>query len=307
MRLRTLGRSFRAALLALGAVVALSLAFPPAAIALDVPPLRGRVNDLAGLLPADRKAALEDRLARYEADTSHQIVLLTVPSLEGDPIEDFSIRVAEAWKLGHTGLDDGILVIVVPNDRNARIEVGRGLEGVVPDVIASRILRDRMFPLFREGRAADGIESGLDAVMAAAKGEVIPEERRPQGPAAHGFGIDPLAAVFLGAIVGSFFATPFRRTGLRPVGGLVSAGAAGVLVHLLVGIALWTGVGALLGAVMGLFGGPGLGPGAMRRRGGYGRGFPGSFGGGGFGGGGGGGGFSGGGGGFAGGGASGSW
>ncbi len=263
------------------------------------------MNDLAGLLPADRKAALEERLARYEAETSHQIVLLTVPSLQGDPIEDFSIRVAETWKIGHAGLDDGIIVIVAPNDRTARIEVGRGLEGVVPDVIASRILRERMFPLFHEGRVPDGIESGLDAVMSAAKGEVIPEAKRPRAPGGRGLGVDPLAAVFLGAIVGSFFATPFRRTGLRPLGALVSGGAAGLLVQLLVGIALWTAVAALLGAALGLFGGPAIGPGALRRRGGYGRGFPGGFGGG-FGGGGGGG-FSGGGGGFAGGGASGSW
>jgi uncharacterized protein len=184
------------------------------------------VNDLADVLPADREARLEERLAAFERETSHQIVLLTVPSLEGDPIEDFSIRVGERWRIGHAGLDNGIIVIVAPKDRQARVEVGYGLEGVVPDAIASRVLRDRMLPEFREGRMADGIEAGLDALIAAARGEAIPEERRPRPRAAPGpSDFDRwLPSVLFCALLGSLFALPLRRR--SPV---LGAGLAGIM------------------------------------------------------------------------------
>jgi len=270
----------------------------PAARALDVPPLRARVNDLAGLLPPERQAALEDRLARYEEETSHQIVLLTVPSLQGEPIEDFSIRVADAWKIGHKGLDNGIIVVIAREDRIARVEVGRGLEGAVPDVVASRILRDRMFPLFRAGRVPDGVEAGIDALMAAARGEEIPEARRPARPDGHRESEGPLGLIVMWALLGGFLAAPFRRGRLRPVGALFAGSVAGGLTYLIVGSALWAGVAAVLGALFGWIS-PASAP-LRSGRPGYGGGWGGGFGGGG-------GGFGGGGGGFGGGGASGSW
>ena len=94
---------------------------------------------LCRLIPADRARALEERLARFEAETGHQIAVLTIPSLKGDSLEDFSIRVAEAWKIGKQGFDNGAILLIARDDRKLRIEVGYGLEGVMPDAIASRI------------------------------------------------------------------------------------------------------------------------------------------------------------------------
>lgn len=281
------------------ALAALSV---PEAIALEVPPLRSRVNDLAGLLPVYRASVLEERLARYEAETSHQIVLLTVPSLKGEPIESFSLRVVEAWRPGHRELDNGILVLVASEDRKARIEVGYGLEGSVPDVAAARILRDSMFPHFREGRFADGIEEGISALMAAARGEKIPVAKRPRAgqPLELGARIGMLLfAAFLGGLVGA----PFLRFKARMVSTLIGgAVAAGVTFFALESLG-WAFAALPGGALMGW-----LGPGWLDEW------FPsgdgisgGGFASGGWSSGGFGGGFSGGGGGFGGGGASGSW
>jgi uncharacterized protein len=280
----------------------LSLLVASPALALEVPPLRARVNDLAEVLPAAREAALEERLAAYERETSHQIVLLTVPSLAGDPIEDFSMRVAEAWRIGHAGLDDGIIVIVAPKDRQSRIEVGYGLEGAVPDAVAARVLRERMIPNFREGRMADGIEAGIDALMSAARGEAIPPERRPRargGPASGDLEALLPIVLFCG-VLGSMVSVPLRRRS-RFLGAGLGGVVGGGLAYLVVASLLAAGGAALLALALGLHHPNVLHP----RRGRFGRwddyGFGGGFGGGS------GGGFSGGGGGFGGGGASGRW
>src|SRR5690606_23361020 len=106
----------------------------------------GRVVDRASLLSGDEARALEKRLAEFESATGHQFALLTVPSLEGDSIEDFSMRVVEAWKLGAARRDDGLLLLVVPKDKTMRIEVGYGLEGAIPDALAGRIIRHTLAP-----------------------------------------------------------------------------------------------------------------------------------------------------------------
>jgi uncharacterized protein len=136
------------------------------------------------LAPATRRA-LERALADYERETSHQIVVHTTPSLEGLPIEEYSIRVAEAWKAGHAGLDDGLILTVAPNERQVRIEVGYGLEGVVPDAVAARIIREAILPAFREGDLEGGVVAGVELLERAARGEVIPAELRPAAPRAH--------------------------------------------------------------------------------------------------------------------------
>src|SRR5215467_6388004 len=154
------------------------------ALALDVPPLQGRINDYAGLIPADRARALEERLARFEAETGHQIAVLTIPSLKGDSLEDFSIRVAEAWKIGQKGFDNGAILLIVRDDRKLRIEVGYGLEGVLPDAIASRIIREIIVPRFRANDYAGGIEAGVNALLTVARGEKLPAAppRKAQSP-----------------------------------------------------------------------------------------------------------------------------
>lgn len=282
--------------------LALALAAPAARAELAVPPLRARVNDDAGVLSPAQAQALERKLAAFERETTHQIVVLTVPSLEGDPIEDFSIRVVEAWKLGRADVDNGIFVVVAPNDRQVRIEVGRGLEGVVPDVIASRVIRNAMIPRFQAGDVAGGIGAGVDALAAAAKGEVVPAPETPP-PGWRGGGPSPLAIVLFASVFGATASAPFRRR--RPVAALVAGGIAAFLTWSMLGAAvLWIVlaiVGGVLGGVVfplsgGSFGGglprggalggwgPGWGSGGWSSggsRGGFGGGGGGSFGGGG--------------------------
>jgi uncharacterized protein len=164
-------------------VILVSLAGSGIAFALDVPALKGRVNDYAGMLPAARARDLEERLKQFEAQTGHQIAVLTIPSLQGDDIAGFGIRVADAWKLGKKGFDNGAILLIARDDRALRIEVGYGLEGVLPDAIASRIIREVIVPRFRANDYPGGIEAGIGAIMKVTRGEALPEaaRRRPSG------------------------------------------------------------------------------------------------------------------------------
>ncbi len=292
----------------------LALAIYSLALSLEVPPLRGRVNDYAKLLPQERARALEAQLEKFEQETGHQIAVLTIPSLKGDSLEDFSIRVAESWKIGKKGFDNGAILLIARDDRRLRIEVGYGLEGVLPDAIASRIIREVITPRFRSGDYAGGIEAGVDAILKITKGETLPERTRPApGPTASQ-GASLITILMITAMLALFIGMTRRRL----FGGAVGGAASGLVTSLFasggLGLVLLPAliVGALLGAI-----GAALGTGSAgnqwvgrsrSRRGDWGGGaFPGGFGGGGFGGGGGDGGFSGGGGGFGGGGASGDW
>lgn len=143
------------------------------ALALEVPPLRARINDSAGLLSQEQASQLEDQLAQFENETGHQIAVLTIATLESDSLEDFSIRVAEAWKIGHKGGDNGAILIVARDDRKIRIEVGYGLEGVLPDAVAYRIIQEVIIPRFRDQDFAGGIESGVSAIIQATRGEPV--------------------------------------------------------------------------------------------------------------------------------------
>jgi uncharacterized protein len=195
-----------------GALLAFTLGLgfaPGAARAVEVPPLRAHVNDHAKLLPPDRAEALEARLAAYEQRTGQQFALLTIPTLGGDPIEDFSIRVAEQWKLGHKGEDDGLILLIVPSDRQMRVEVGYGLEGSVPDAIAARVVREVLAPAFRQGDFAGGIDSAFGALMHAASGGAEgeappppPEPRSARRRAPSMLGFLPFLLFILFAILG---------------------------------------------------------------------------------------------------------
>ena len=310
----TVGMKIRALSLQLLGALVLFLLAPALSNALDVPPLRGRVNDYAKLLSQERALALEAQLEKFEQETGHQIAVLTIPSLEGDSLEDFSIRVAETWKIGKKGFDNGAILLVARDDRKLRIEVGYGLEGVLPDAIASRIIREVITPRFRSGDYAGGIEAGVDSILKVAKGEVLPQPTRPAPGRTASEGASLHNILMITAMLALFIGMTRRRL----VSGAVGGAASGLVTTLFasggLGFVLFPAliVGALLGAV-----GAAVGTGAAgnqwvgrprSRRGDWGGGvFPGGYGGGGFGGGGGGGGFSGGGGGFGGGGASGSW
>lgn len=153
--------------------LALLLFLSTPALSLEVPPLTGRVVDRAGVIPEDVERRITDRLAAYEQRTGHQVAVLTVPSLEGDPIEDFSVRVVEAWRLGTEGRDDGMLLLLAVQDREVRVEVGYGLEGAVPDVVASRVIREVMVPRLRQGDYAAAVDDALDVLLPAAAGEAV--------------------------------------------------------------------------------------------------------------------------------------
>lgn len=252
-----------------------------------VPALQARVTDLTGTLEPGRRQALESRLAAFEKEKGAQIGVLLVPTVRPESIEQYGIRVAEAWKLGRKGVDDGLVLLVAKNDREVRIEVGYGLEGVVPDVVAKRIIEESIVPRFKAGDMAGGIEAGVERLMAVVGGEPLPPPAAGGG-AGEASDIDLLFPVFMAAVIaGSILRALLGRLLAAGACGGVAAVAAGFMGASLFGIA---GVGAIVFFFI-LVGGAGI--------------FPGGGGGGGWSSGGGG--FSGGGGGFGGGGASGRW
>ncbi len=139
--------------------------------AMPVPALSGRINDYGSMISAPVKLELETRLQQFEAAESTQIVILTIPSLQGDSIENFSIRVVEAWKIGHKGSDNGVLLIVSRDDHKTRIEVGYGLEGRLTDLLAGRIINDEIVPAFKARQFDEGFTKGVSSIIAAVHGE----------------------------------------------------------------------------------------------------------------------------------------
>lgn len=149
----------------------LSLASFPAFGTLAVPKLESHVNDYARMLNSNEQKILEAKLRAYEDTTSSQIVILTIASLEGETIEEFSMRVVEEWKLGRKGKDNGVLITASKEDRKMRIEVGYGFEGVFPDATCKHIIDQVITPQFKQSNYASGFTKGVDALMLAAKGE----------------------------------------------------------------------------------------------------------------------------------------
>lgn len=177
-------RARRAALVPFLTLVCLLWSGPSAAR--EIPFLSGRFVDEAGLLDEAGEQALEDRLARLEAETGAQLVVLTIPSLQDEVLEDYSLRVAETWGLGSADRDDGVLFLVAVEDRKMRLEVGYGLEPVLTDALSGRILRNVVRPRFRDGDMAGGIEAGVEAVASVIAGtpadHVVPREAPGQRP-----------------------------------------------------------------------------------------------------------------------------
>ncbi len=283
--------------------------------ALPVPKLTDYVTDQAGIFDPAQKQALEAKLQALDARTGSQVVVLTVPTLGNEVLEDYAIRVAESNQVGRKKLSDGVLLLVVPNDRKVRIEVGYGLEGAIPDATAIRVIQEYMAPKFRAGDYAGGINDAVDALDKLIVGEQLPAPVADNRPASGEGGGNWLFALIAAFIVAQVVRAIFGGTpaGIRA---LFAGGAAGGIAWLLSTVLLVGGIGAFIGFIIGLmgsggggryarhhdWGGFGGGPWIGGSGGGWGRG--GGFGGGGFGGGGG---FSGGGGSFGGGGASGSW
>ncbi|MCW5782729.1 MAG: TPM domain-containing protein [Nitrospirales bacterium] len=271
---------------------------------LDIPPLTGRVVDQAHLLSPSAISDLNAALAAHESKTSNQVAVLTLASLEGHPLEEFSHQVATAWALGQKGTDNGVLFLIAVQEKRVRIEVGYGLEGTLTDAKSSRIIRHEVVPRFRAGNFSEGIIAGTHAILGTIEGTYtnLPSSADNSAEPVGRWEIFGLAVV-LGTLAGLLFGSRRR----------VNGSVIGMLLSFLVAFpaALWLGMlaGVATSLLVGLFNsvdGP-----STRNALGYGSrvGWPGQSwpmgGSGGFGGGSGG--FGGGGGSFGGGGASGSW
>ncbi len=274
--------------------------------ALNVPPLSGRVVDLAHVLSPATTTQLSETLQAHETKTSNQVAVLIVPSLEGEPLFDVSHRVATTWKLGAKGTDNGVLLLIAIKERKIRLEVGYGLEGVLTDARAAQIIRNDIAPKFLAGDVPGGVTAGVLAVLHTIEGTY----QAPEQPTAfHSDGeviANTIFAVILGVVIGLFFSRAHRVVGPVVGGGLSFLVAPWVVPALIAGavslvlISLMGGMGNAIGGRRRSRSGPFDDTWFSSRHGGWGSGGLGeSFGGSG--------GFSGGGGDFGGGGASGDW
>ena len=217
--------------LLLGWALGLALAASPAA-AQNFPKLTARVVDEAGIIPADREAALNVQLEQLEAASGHQLVVATVNSLDGRDVADYGYQLGRAWGIGDKELDDGVVFLIAPNERRMHIAVGYGLEPVLTDALAGRIIRDQVTPRFKEGDYPGGIQAGVDAVSEQI--QLPPEEAAARVAAADKAERDRAddgdigGLIFVGFIVFFFFFLPmlsaFGRRGKhhrrhRPWGG----------------------------------------------------------------------------------------
>jgi uncharacterized protein len=216
--------------------------------ALDVPPLTGRVVDLARVLPSSTAAQLSERLQAHEDKTTNQVAVLIVPSLEGEPLFDFSHRVATTWKLGQKGTDNGALLLVAIKDRKVRIEVGYGLEGALTDARSAQIIRNEIVPRFRAGDFAGGITAGVDAILKTIEGTYQAPDH-PAGPAQLDDRIGGvLFAIIIGVIIGLALSRVHRLLGAAAGGGISFLAAPWLAPALMAGLASLVLVG-LFGAL----------------------------------------------------------
>ncbi|MFB9266845.1 TPM domain-containing protein [Bradyrhizobium erythrophlei] len=249
----------------------------PAFADVAVPPLTGRVVDQTGTLSSGDIAALTAKLKELETRKGSQIAVLIVPTTGEETIEQFSIRVAEAWKFGRKKIDDGALVVIAKNDRHLRIEVGYGLEGALSDAVAHRIIDEVITPKFKAGDFAGGVSAGVDRMIRVIDGEKLPAPEPEHWQAQNLVDLANPVAIFVVIMVAGFLRAMLGRL----LGSAVTGG--------IVGVFAWMAVGSMATAVvLGLFafvaamilgglnsGGPAVG----RRGGGYSGGWSGGSGG----------------------------
>jgi uncharacterized protein len=262
---------FNSAVLVLTIVVMSFLA--QTSSALEAPPLKGRINDYAAMLTPATAQTLEQKLATFERETSNQLVLLTIPSLEGEVIESFAIRVAEAWKIGQKDKSNGVILILAKKERKIRIEVGTGLQGVLPDITAGQIIRNVIAPNLRSGDIDKGISAGLGAIIDATKREFkasAADQKTTKRNKSNKYGTF-VVLLIAGIIITAIAASSSRTAGIL-AGGVSLPAAAGiglgaVLSKLIILALLGGAAGFLIGLLMRLFnaggggggwGGPGI-------------------------------------------------
>lgn len=233
MPLRALWRSLLLTLALLWAAAAAAQSVLP------VPPLAGRVIDQTATLKPEQAAALDAKLAAFEAEAGPQIVLLLVPATAPEDIAAYAQRVADQWKIGRRAVGDGVLLVVAKDERAVRIEVAKALEGAIPDLAARQIIDRSLLPALRAGDYAGGLNAAVDQLMARIRGEGLPTPAPRAGPggAGQGLGLEQLGLmVFVGVMVlGGLLSTVLGRG----PGSVLTAVAAG-------GAAWWLGAGLLL-------------------------------------------------------------
>lgn len=259
-----------------------------------VPALTARVTDQTGTLSADERGRLEAKLAAVENQKGAQIAVLLVPTVKPEAIEQYAMRVAEAWKLGRKGVDDGVLLLIAKQDKKLRIEVGYGLEGALNDATAKRIISETITPRFKQGDFYGGIDAGLDVIIKVVGGEALPLPKAAPGNSQSGVGDNIDTLLFVGFILVFIVGGILRAIFGRFLAAGIIGGVAGVIASMIISSMLVAGIIGVVAFIASLFAG-------MSGGGGW------SSGGGSWGGSGGSGGFSGGGGSFGGGGASGDW
>jgi uncharacterized protein len=210
-----------------------------------VPPLSGRVVDQTGTLSSGDIASLTQKLRDFEARKGSQIAVLIVPTTQPEEIEQYSIRVAEAWKIGRKKIDDGAILLVAKNDRKLRIEVGYGLEGALTDVTSKRIIDEIITPKFRSGDFAGGISDGVDRMIGVIDGEPLPappqRSQSSSGSSTNWFAFFNPTNPFV--IIGVLFLGNMMRSLLgRLVGSAVAGGIVGLLAWYFVGSLIFAGI-----------------------------------------------------------------
>jgi uncharacterized protein len=233
-------------------ILALLVCWAFAAMAdVAVPTLSGRVVDQTGTLSSGDIASLTQTLKDFQARKGSQIAVLIVPTTEPETIEQYSIRVAEAWKIGRKKIDDGALLVIAKNDRKLRIEVGYGLEGALTDVTSRRIIDEEIAPRFKAGDFAGGVAAGIDRMIRVIDGEPLPA---PAPEASHGQDLDWISVLnpFNPFTIFGVFAVGaiLRHTLGRLLGSLATGGVVGGLIWYLVGS---IAVSAILGVIVSLF------------------------------------------------------
>ena len=216
-----------------------------------IPPLKSHITDLTGTLTKTETAQLEQQLANFEAKKGSQIVVLIVPSTQPETIEQYSIRVVEAWKLGRKGIDDGVLLLVAKNDRTLRIETGYGLEGALPDAIARRIIDEGITPKFKHGNFFGGLQTGIRQIISVIEGEPLPvpaqQSRESAGTNLMLENIIPVLFVML--MLGRMLQATFGRM----TGATITSSIAGLLIWLISSSLLIAVLVAIAAFVISLF------------------------------------------------------
>lgn len=260
----------KAALLTL----ALLLGAAPAARAqVALPRFDALVQDLTGTLTAEQQAALDDKLTAFQKRKGTQVAVLILPTTQPEDIAQFGVRLAEAWKIGRKGVDDGAILIIAKDDRAMRIEVQYGLEGVLTDVTSSRILNDTIAPLFKQGDYFGGVNAGLDQMLKVIDGEPLPPPDQAWKRDAPGL---PWPMLIFGGVALISFLRPL--IGRAPAAAIIGLGGGGLVYWVTARVFEALGAGALLFVLGLVFGFGGMGRGGSRvfrdiGRGGFGGGF----------------------------------